>query len=50
MLQDQGGEEMNCLPWAVVPRSGLHRHADLLLLLLSLLLLQLSETAEYSPS
>lgn len=25
MLQDQGGEEMNCLPWAVVPRSGLHR-------------------------
>lgn len=50
MLQDQGGEEMNCLPWAVVPRSGLHRRADLLLLLLSLLLLQLSETAEYSPS
>lgn len=53
MLQDQGGEELNCLPRAVFPRFGLHRCADLLLLfllLLSLLLLQLSKAAACSPS
>lgn len=52
MLRDQGCEELNCLPRAAVPRSGLHRCADLLLLLLlfPLLLLQLSEAAACSPS
>lgn len=53
MLQDQGGEELKCLPGAAVPRSGLHRCADLLLLLLLfplLLLLQLSEATACSPS
>lgn len=50
MLQDQGGAELNCFPRAAVPRSGLHRCADLRLLLLLLLLLQLSEAAACSPS